>query len=823
MCRLPVASQLALPGSIHAPFLLFTFRFLLQSARVGRHLIIACLLMVGCVAPREIVRSAPAIYADRTWIGPIWVSAAADFEEFAAAQSLAEVCEQVTGTRPEVREEVPEDATTPSGIFIGRTRAAERAGVTSPGGDGDGAVRRTVDGRLYLIGNSPIATRIAVGRLCEQALGVTFVMPGIDGMDYAPLSQVAWPADEIWRPAFVWRMVSGLNDAESIEWGRRVGFGNRPSSTHGLYRAFPASLHATNPELFPLVDGQRQAPSQGGRSAQPNLAHPEAPAIAAADTKAWLTRNSWALVVPLGINDSLVYDAGAEAAPRGLFDGRPNRSDYVFGFLNRVAALDWSPGGDRAIGCLAYLDSLACPSFPVHPAVFPAICGDRIQYVNPQFAAMDAANLAAWGRSGARRLGTWDYYFGRDVVLPRWHLGAQVQSIRAAHTAGVCSWFAELDPLWAYDAPKAWIAAKLTDNPSSDPAALADRWARAAYGPAAPAMRSLQRRIEQVWSDALARRTPGQWLIGWRDGCSASELITPSLEQGAARAFEAARAALAAAPRDTRHNRMRARLAQFTHAWQLSVAEARRCRLALSIGSGNYDSTQPATNLWQDMLAAEMARDRAQSELNRNIWPGSQPVKWSASTQTNPWPLIAARLTPAERTALVLPAEAPAAARVALALARRTESMASKVEVASVPIQGWTERFAPPVSRTDTLGFLAVTAPQGRTFRQVAVAAGETLRITIDAEAASTFTQGMATLTVRFPGAPKPPTAKPLHAPAPPPVSTALPYAIRIWGRTVLEVPVGEAVGTVAEVEIAFVDKLPPIRKVTIERLALRR
>jgi len=756
-------------------------------------------------------------------MGPIWIPASADFEEFSAAQSLAEVCEQVTGVRPEVREEGATDESPRAGIFIGRTRAAERAGLTAPEGDGDAAVRRSVDGCLYLLGTSPIATRIAVGRLCEQALGVTFVMPGVEGMDYAPLAQVAWPADETWRPAFAWRSVSGLEDAESIEWGRRVGFGSRPECTHGLHRAFPVALHAARPDLFPMVDGQRQAPSQGGRSAQPNLAHPDAPAVAAADTKAWLARNPRAIAAPLGINDSLVYDAGAEASPRGLFDGRPNRSDYVFGFLNRVAALDWSPGGDRALGCLAYLDTLAAPSFPVHPAVFPAVCGDRIQYVNPRFAAMDAANLVAWGRSGARRIGTWDYYFGRDVVLPRWHLGAQAQSIRAARSAGVCSWYAELDPLWAYDAPKAWVAAKLLDDPSADPVALADRWAQAAYGPAAPAMRSLQRRIEQVWVDCLSRRAPGQWLVGWRDGCSASELITPSLEQGAARALAAARAALDAAPRDPRHNRMRARLSQFAVAWDASLAEARRSRLALSIGSGNYDYTRPAAALWQDMLALEIARDRAQAELNRNIWPGSQPIKWSSSTQTNPWPLLAARLAPSEREALALPPEAPAAARVALGLARRAGTLTTTIESADVPVRGWTERFAPPVARTDTTGFLAVTAPQGRTFRRVTVAAGETLRITVDAEAASTFTQGLATLAVRFPDGPKPPSAKPLHAPAPPPVSKALPYAVRIWGRTVLEVPVGEAAGPVAEVEIAFTDKLPPIRKVTIERLASRR
>ena len=76
---------------------------------------------------------------------------------------------------------------------------------------------------------------------------------------------------------------------------------------------------------------------------------------------------------------------------------------------------------------------------------------------------------------------------------------------------------------------------------------------------------------------------------------------------------------------------------------------------------------------------------------------------------------------------------------------------------------------------------------------------------------------------MRFPETPKAPAApKVLHAPPPPPASKTLPYSVRVWGRTVLEVPVGANVGTVAEVEIAFTDSLPTLREVTIERISLQ-
>ena len=783
-------------------------------------LLTLCLSMAGCAVPE----SAPEtpLFADKKWVGPIWIPASADFEEFAAAQSLATACEQVTGVRPEVKEESADGESAGPGIFLGRTRAAREAGVVAPQGDGDTAVRRRSGDKLYLIGNTPVATAIVSGRFCEQALGVVFVMPGVDGVDFEPKQRIDWPESETWRPHFAWRAVSGLDDAESIEWGRRVGFGERPACTHGLYSAFDQKLHKERPELFPLVGGERQAPLLGGRSAQPNLAHADAPAVAAAHAKRWLVRNPRSVAVPMGINDSLVYDEGPEAQAKGLFEGRPNRSDYVFGFLNRVAALDWSPGADRALGCLAYLDTLAAPSFPVAPEVFPAICADRIQYADPRFAALESANLAAWGRSGARRLGTWDYFFGRDVVIPRFHLGALGAAVRAQHAAKITSWYAELDPLWAYDAPKAWVAAKLLDNPSANPTALADQWAKAAYGPAAPAMRDLQRDIERVWADVASRRRPGQWLIGWRDGCSAADLLSPALEQDAAAKLRAAQVALAAAPRDARHNRMRGRLEQFIVVWSASVAEARRCRLANAIGAESSDQTKSAIGLWQEMLAVEVARDQAQAKLNRNLGSGSQPVKWSASVQPNPWPLLAAKLSPGELAALSFTSEVPAAARLAVQIARQPS--ASRVIAArGLPGKEWTERVAPPATRQSSGGYLAMTAPQGRLFRRLEVAPGEILRVVVNAEAQRSFAEGIATLTVRFPETTVVAAPRPLHAPAPPPVSRTLPYAVRIWGRTVLEVPVGETAGKVAEVEIFFTDGLPPVRDVTIERLSLRR
>lgn len=797
-------------------FLLPVLRGCLYNNPVFRALLIVVLFCAGCVAPKPELTDKSALYLNGRWLGPIWVSENPEFDEYAAAQSLADACKEVTGVRPEIRQEGSGVIASGPGIALGRTLAAAKAGIAAPVADGDTAVRTTRGQLVYLVGNTPMATYIATGRFCEQALGMVFVMPGVNGADFKPLREVGLPTDEIWRPSFAWRSVSGLIDSESIAWARRVGYGERPNCTHGLYAAL-----GDKPQFLSESNADSPATMKGGRAAQPKLSHPQAASVVAAYSKAWFAKNPQALAVNLGINDSLVYEEADVAQPKGMYDGRPNRSDYVFGFLNKVAALDWAPPGDHAIGCLAYLDAAACPKVKVNPVIFPAICADRIQYANPEFAKMDAANLAAWGRSGARRLGVWDYWFGRDVVIPRVHLPALTQSIQAAHKAGVSSWFAELDPLWIYDAPKAWVGVKLLSDARADAAQLTQQWFDAAYGPASPAMIALFSRIEDVWGSMAQHRMPGQWLVGWRDGCSAAELLSPQLQADAEKDLAEAQGALAAAPNDARHTRMRMRLAQFVIAWRLSVAEAERSRLA---NTATQKSSDAPLLRWQKMMTAELARDQAEGELLRAQWPGSLPVKWSASVQPNPWPLLAAQLSAEERKQLIIPSAAPAAARIAMRMADTTlPRVVAWNGLVHLPGGEWTTRLAYPAAVSSSRNFLTIRAPQGRLFKRVTVAAGEIIRVSIDADVAESIRQGSVVLAVRFPETPKaPPVPKVLHAPPPPPASKTLPYSVRVWGRTVLEVPVGANVGTVAEVEIAFTDSLPNLREVTIERISLQ-
>jgi hypothetical protein len=776
-----------------------------------RFLLAACLaVLAGCAS---VPPSAP-LFSEGQWSGPVWIPESPEFEELLAAQELADWCERVTGRRPDVRSESTEPIL--AGIALGRTRAAERLGVQPPAGDGDTAARRSQAALTVVLGNSPAATRMAAGRFAAEALGITFALPGAAGADWQQLARVDCPPDESWTPAFAWRAISGLYNPESIAWGRAVGYGSRPRSTHGLHLAFTPVLFEQRPDLFLLSPGNPAAPLRRGRSAQPDLTHPDAPAIAAAAARAWILANPRELAVPMGINDSVVWPEGPAQWPAGrVWDGRPDRSDVGFAFLNRVAEADWNPGGDRAIGALAYLDVAKAPSFPVHPSIFPAVCADRIQYANPAYAKLESENLAAWGRSGVRRLATWDYGFGRDVPFPRVHLGALAQSLRAAHAAGVCSWYSEVDPLWIFDAPKVWLAAQMLSDITADPEQLEEHWFAAAYGPAAQPMRALYDEVAACWAAAFSTRLDGEWLRGWRDGALALPGIDALLADRAPTFLAHATAVLSAAPNDARHRRMRQRLAQFQLAWNAVVAQRLRVREAETAALGRSNLSQ--------MLLAEKLRDDAIAALNRQPWPGSQPVTWQDFPEPNPWPLLV-------RGNDELPDHAPLAARLASAVltlpASANPNIVRWTHRSDPRDQGWTLWLAEGSRLVRTDASLGVVGPQGRLHRTLTVAPGEVLEIAVVVDGATSAQPGNALLTVRFPtptGVPSPPRPPVLHADPKPDARRAVPFTVRlVRGDNLLLVPVPAGSGSEAEVEISFVDRLPGLDSVTVTRIPVR-
>ena len=590
---------------------------------------ILCLLAVCHLCAAE------ALFENGRWNGPVVMPANPEPDEWYAAHSLVDWCERVTGKKPDLIEESTAAAGGATGLFVGKTRAAQQAAVAAPGGEGDTSTCKTIRGRVFLVGNHPTATRIAVGRFCERALGVCFAFPGPRGADWRMLDRVLAPADDAFRPAFAWREIGGLRNELSQEWAFSVGYGRAPTFSHGLYAAFGKKEFAEDPTLFASVNGVRQAPRGNGYDANPNLAHARAPEIGARHARQWFHKHPDDFCVPLGVNDSLTFDDSVPS--EGWYRERPVRTDYLIRYLNEVAKSFWQPSGDlrgerHALGTLAYLQTLRAPTTRVDPAIFPWVCADRLGYADPAFAAQESANLKAWVQSGARRVGAYDYWYGVDYTCPRVNFTAQAASIRTAQAAGVQGWYAELAPLWGFDAPKAWLGAKLLAEPEQDAEALLAQWFAAAYGPADGSMRAAYQILEGAWTREAQAGGAHQWIRHFRSEGSAAVLTAPEVAAISA-AVARAQAILSENDKLTfRLQNQRWRFQQFADAWELS----RQFREVNIARAGKASTGPQALAALQRLIKAEAAFQAQQQRFNLAWGAYGLPVHWLEFIPTDP-------------------------------------------------------------------------------------------------------------------------------------------------------------------------------------------
>jgi hypothetical protein len=590
------------------------------------------ILALTCLLLLSVSLRAGGLFDAGVW-APIMLPAEPEVDELHAARTLADWCERVTGVRPETRYEAKGARSPALAIYVGRTAAARSAGVKAPAEEGDSARRAVVGQSVFLLGNNPGATRIAVGRFCEQHLGVFFAFPGERGADWQPRYQIGFPGPDEFRPDFRWRQLSGLNEL-SEDWAFSVGFGRTPAFSHGLYKIFDPKLWKQEPMLFPMVGGKSIEPKGDALDPNPHLDNPRAPEIGAKYAREFFQQNPGAFSVPFGVNDTLKFDDSAES--EGWYRDRPVRTDYVFGFYNAVADSAWAPDGDlkgerHAIGALAYLQTTRAPSIKLRPSIFPWVCADRTAYADPAFVAQDRANLNAWAKSGVSRLGVYDYLYGAEVASPRVNLTALIQSIHVTYTAGARGWYAEAYPLWAFDAPKLWVAAKLLENRMANTAELRRTWFVRAYGPAADEMTAVYAQIEAAWKRDAIVGGKDQFLRHFHDQRGALVLSAEEIA-AVSRSLVIAQQILRDPTKDAAARRRQTwRLVQFVEAWDLYLGfrELVQARRVVPTAEARITSLRRLTKAEAGYLAKE-------ASFNRRWGAYGQPVKWSWYPGENP-------------------------------------------------------------------------------------------------------------------------------------------------------------------------------------------
>jgi hypothetical protein len=323
-------------------------------------------------------------------------------------------------------------------------------------------------------------------------------------------------------------------------WQEHNGLGPTLSFSHHLSAVFTTSVFEVHPEYFPLVEGRRLRPSKDGPvSWNPDLGRDDVAKFAAQAARRFFMANSPADSFALGINDGLTFGESPETLaltsrpqkdpasmagePRAWFRNRPNYSNLVFTFMNRAAADLASTHPTKLLGALAYYWAEDAPDFPVHPQVVPYLTADRSQGYDRGFRDEERALQARWASAGPKRLGLYDYLYGKGFIIPRYHPHLLAANLRQARRLGFTDYYAEMTPNWGLDGPQPWLVAQLLLDPEIPVDSLLDEYFSRYFKESGAPMRRFFDGCERQW---LNQGGTAYWLKHYRNESQAA--IFPS-------------------------------------------------------------------------------------------------------------------------------------------------------------------------------------------------------------------------------------------------------------------------------------------------------
>jgi hypothetical protein len=435
-------------------------------------------------------------------------------------------------------------------IYLGETVFGRINAPLPPSLEDDGFRIKTLQpDRIILRGATPAATVLAVDWYAQHAMAVRWFIPGPLGEVIPSLRGWTPPAwDRVVAPTFGSREFQGLEtdgangDAAGSIWGHRNGLLGHLPHGHALAGIFPPKSFASHPNWFPLLDGERYQPqSVDDYNWQPNLALPAVADHAAEEANRYFDHQPDAAGFSLSINDSIRFDQSSDTmrarGPLRWFRGRPDYSDLVFAFMNRVADSVGQRHPNKLLSAYAYYWCENLPTFPVRANVVPWLTADRSQWFDPDFRATDCALIERWCHSGAGVIGLYDYFYGAPFLVPRVTTTLTADSIQYSAQAGVKAFFAETNPNWALDGPKLWIATQLLWNSNLRLGDLQQDYYHGFWAESAAPMRKFYDRCERAWSEQQG----SEWWLKYYGDEAQADLFPPQLCQELRTELEVAR------------------------------------------------------------------------------------------------------------------------------------------------------------------------------------------------------------------------------------------------------------------------------------------
>jgi hypothetical protein len=349
---------------------------------------------------------------------------------------------------------------------------------------------------------------MAASLFLERALGARWFVPGRRGLEVALRSRLKLSATEHsesgrYHSRELWGSASF---AAGREWVMANRLRRLLPGGHTASDIVPPALLRRRPEFAPLLNGNRFIPEpKAVVNWQPNLMAEGLAAHVAGEFANKFRENPQALGAAFGLNDTYRFDQSPRTLevvlPERFFRTRPDYSDLLFKFLNRVAAGLALEFPDRFITTYAYDWTENTPRFRVAENIVPFLTADRSMWFDAGFAANDRALIERWGRAGPKFFGLYDYYYGAPFLVPRPTLWAVTETIPYAYEKGARAFYAEATPNWALDGPKPWLAAQLLWNPRQDPGKLLDEYYTRFWKEASPFMRAFYEQCDRQWRE----------------------------------------------------------------------------------------------------------------------------------------------------------------------------------------------------------------------------------------------------------------------------------------------------------------------------------
>ena len=324
---------------------------------------------------------------------------------------------------------------------------------------------------------------------------------------------------------------------EDALWYRRVGFGTPApvQITHSLGHFF-LKYKDTHPEYFALIDGQRDFTTLSTIMGPGNfdLTSEDFQAAVVKEIRDYFDANPDQLVFPLSPNDGMMRITDKPEAQKQITPERGDLgkfSNYVWGFIDRVAREVAKTHPQRLIGTIAY-EAYTLPPTNIEkmsPNVAVMYCKTRGNFTSAAYQEEIRRGLTQWKEKVAN-IYCWEYY--NDIFnnsswkgYPAFYPQLIQDDLRWLATLQTKGEFIEAESWRAedYSVPgmtkinypglqhlNLYLTAALLWDPKQDVRALTDEYFKKFYGPAEKEMRQFWDLAEKAWMAKGKATTPSQ-------------------------------------------------------------------------------------------------------------------------------------------------------------------------------------------------------------------------------------------------------------------------------------------------------------------------